>query len=815
MKNKSIILFFLIFLNIAVFAQREANIWYFGNYAGVDFNSGIPIPLLDGALARWEGVATFSDSIGNLLFYTDGEVVWNSQHNIMPNGTGLLGHQSSTECAIIVPYPQNDSLFYIFTVDREGKENGLCYSIVNMNLNDKKGDITSDKNIQIITPVPEKVTAVKHFNNKDIWLITHGWKTDSFLVYKITPDGINLTPQIYEVGTRHEEIGLSGNNAVGYMRVSPDGSKIALVLQVRQRIEIFDFNNQTGEVSNPIIVPDTAGGAYGVEFSPDASKLYVTSKFHLYQINLQAGSNQNIINSLTLVGSSPTNNFFGALQLATDGKIYLAHEFGYYLGVINNPEENVSTCNFNLFGFHLAGRQSMMGLPNFIPTYFLPPDFTYSDNCFGDSTKFNIKNITGIDSVFWDFGEPSSGQKNNSKLLYPKHLYANHGNYSVNLKIYRLGIEYLKNQIIKINAPQITLGEDTAICIGDTLILNAFEEFSTYIWNDNSTDSILAVTESGKYWIDVVNTYTNCSISDTIMIDLLPLPNFSLGNDTSFCINDSLKIGVNNYNAEYLWNTNSTDSIIFAETIGEYWLKLTDNYGCTNSDTINLSNYQLPVVFIGKDTVICPQTEIELSDYHKNAKYLWYDNSTNYNNYIITSGEYWLTLTDSVNCKNSDTIVITPKKYPEFNLGNDTIICQNEYLILKVNVEESSYLWNDETTFNTNFVDEQGLYILNVTNICGTVSDSINIEYKYCGNIHIPNIITPNFDNVNDYFLIKGIENEAWKLEIYNRWGNLIFISEDYQNDWNAEKNTDGVYFYILSNKKYNLIYNGFVHVYK
>ena len=127
MIKKTLIIFFFIFqFSNILFAQREANIWYFGTHAGVDFNSGIPIPLTDGQINRWEGVASFCDSLGNLLLYTDGDSVWNANHEPMENGYNLLGDPSSTESAIIIPYPQRDSLFFLFTVDEEGGDDGLC-----------------------------------------------------------------------------------------------------------------------------------------------------------------------------------------------------------------------------------------------------------------------------------------------------------------------------------------------------------------------------------------------------------------------------------------------------------------------------------------------------------------------------------------------------------------------------------------------------------------------------------------------------------------------------------------------------------------
>ena len=180
----------------ALYAQLEANNWYFGNYAGVSFSSGEPIALLDGALSTREGCATISDTNGNLLFYTDGQTVWNKNHLLMQNGGGLLGHPSSTQSAIIVPKPGSNTIYYIFTVPQALNYDGLRYSVVDMTLAGGLGAVTNQKNILLIQPVVEKVTAVRHANNIDIWVITHGRDNNTFYSFLITSAGVNMIPVI-------------------------------------------------------------------------------------------------------------------------------------------------------------------------------------------------------------------------------------------------------------------------------------------------------------------------------------------------------------------------------------------------------------------------------------------------------------------------------------------------------------------------------------------------------------------------------------------------------------------------------------------
>jgi hypothetical protein len=131
----------LIFCSTFIFGQKQGNIWYFGNNAGIDFNNATPKPLGNSALKTLEGCATVSNSKGELLFYTNGITVWNKNHLPMPNGTGLLGDTSSTQSAVIVPQPLTPNIFYVFTVDAEGRANGLQYSIVDMSLNGGLGDV--------------------------------------------------------------------------------------------------------------------------------------------------------------------------------------------------------------------------------------------------------------------------------------------------------------------------------------------------------------------------------------------------------------------------------------------------------------------------------------------------------------------------------------------------------------------------------------------------------------------------------------------------------------------------------------------------
>ncbi|MFC2111536.1 T9SS type A sorting domain-containing protein [Bacteroidota bacterium] len=133
--------------------------------------------------------------------------------------------------------------------------------------------------------------------------------------------------------------------------------------------------------------------------------------------------------------------------------------------------------------------------------------------------------------------------------------------------------------------PMVYLGKDTSVCEGDTFLLIATYPNSTYLWHDNSIDSILETINSGIHWVKV--TLGNCSTIDSIIISHKPLPLVSLGNDTTICEGDELILDATFPNASYLWNNNTTIPTCLASKEGTYWVELALN-NCFNNDTINI-----------------------------------------------------------------------------------------------------------------------------------------------------------------------------------------------------------------------------------
>ncbi|MDQ3191834.1 MAG: gliding motility-associated C-terminal domain-containing protein [Bacteroidota bacterium] len=622
-----IICFFCLF---SLKAQKENNYWYFGNNAGLDFNNGTPVALTDGELITNEGCATVSDYAGNLLFYTDGVNVWDRLHTRMLNGDSLMGDSSSTQSALIVKKPRADSIYYIFTT---AADSGLRYSIVDLTLNAGLGDVTADKNILVFTPSCEKLTAIRNFNGIDYWIIAHHKGTNSFYSYMLNSTGLSSNVVITNIGS-------SINNPKGYLKGSPDGSKIVNVNRGQGWLELFDFSNQTGLLSSLITIDNfSSDSLYGVEFSPNNNFLYVSQELpysYIYQYDLFSGSD---INS-TRVQIDSIGEGGGALQLGTDNKIYYARKGEEYLGVINEPNQQGIGCDYVENQTYLNGEISMLGLPPFViyENFFSPHNL-----CLGDTTQFRLFVTTTPDSVKWDFGDPSSGIFNYSTLINPSHYYSNLGSYDITVIIYRAGQVDTLKQTIEINPyPVVSIGNDTLLCPGDIIILDATTPNASYAWNNGTNSAFYNVASQGTYWVEV--EVNGCVTTDSIVIKD-KFKKFSLGPDIYFCYDETHLIDLNIPEVSYTWQDGSSDSYFHITEKGKYWVtvKLDE---CINSDTLLVGYNTTPKKNFNNDTIICKGKSILLNVKADNSTFLWQDYSTHDFFEIKEEGAYWIYVAD-------------------------------------------------------------------------------------------------------------------------------------------------------------------------
>lgn len=722
-------LFILLALTTSLTAQKEANIWYFGHNAGLDFNSGTPIPLTDGVMNTDEGCASIADADGALLFYTDGTYVWNKNHIQMPNGEGLLGHKSSTQSAVIVPKPGALNIYYIFTVDFTANPGGIAYSEVDMSLEGGLGDVTAIKNIQLITPACEKITAVLHENKQDIWVIGHAWNSANYMAWLVSTTGVNTNPVISTVGSITGSIGINDFNSIGYLKASAEGDRIAAAHWYDlNRVEIFDFDNATGQLSNTITLNGfTGSGCYGVEFAPSEPILYVTERTYdgyLYQYDLSS-NNQTIINNSRITLDSFAGRW-GALQLGPDGRMYVSKRSSTHLGIINKPDVLGFGCNYVDEGVFLAGQLSWIGLPSFIQSYFVLANFSFEGLCPGNPTLFTLEVAdSGLDSLQWNFGDPNSGLDNYSTEADPIHIFTDTGTFEVTLIVYGDGLSDTSTQEITLVAPDVNLGSDLLTCPEELNILDATTPEATYLWSDGSTNATLAASSAGIYFVEI--EIDGCPASDTIVISHLSTPNLDLGEDPSICEDETYIFDATTPNVDsYLWQNNSTDATLIATSEGNYSVTVTGTNSCTATDSAYLTINPLPVFSLGADTEVCENENYLLdAGLGNTSTYLWQDGSTNQTFNVSQAGIYSVEVT-TLNCTSSDEVEILYTDIPTIDLGNDTLICAGDELLLDAYYDDlTTYTWQNNSNLPTFKVTEPGTYTVTLQNICGTATDEI------------------------------------------------------------------------------------------
>ncbi|MEJ8757701.1 gliding motility-associated C-terminal domain-containing protein [Pontibacter sp. H259] len=727
--------------------NKQSNIWYFGSFAGLDFNNGAPTLLKDGVMDAFEGTASIADANGKLLFYSDGTTVWNKQHQVMANGNGLLGSANSAQACIIVPKPSSKTIYYLFTTDAVGKPNGLRYSTIDMAANGGLGAV-SEKNTLLYTPTSEKLTAIKHRNKRDVWVVSHESGTTKFISYLVTPEGVAVTNK--GVTTKFLDAFFPANTeaiaTIGCMKISPDGSKIVVTHRVSNTVRVFRFDNETGTLSgfpapHEITSLPASYDPYGVEFSPDNTKLYVSTDAgsKIYQYDVTSANPAIISASKKLVGQAnldptnpPTSFVGGSLQLAPDGKIYFARPASAHLGIINNPDAPGSDCNYVDKGLHLGGRLSTLGLPAFIQSNFhFTYDISFDINCFGEASNFAFDAPTSDHPTFmeWNFGDSASGANNTATTLSASHHFSAPGNYTVTFVRHINNKQETYTITIKVDAPPVVeLGPERWVCPGSEVTLDATTPEATYKWSNGSTSASITTTMPGTYWVDV--TVGKCTTRDEVKISNYPLPTVNLGADRELCEGETLELNAFNDGATYVWQDGSTNHTFIVTKAGTYTVEVTSKNGCKKSDAITIVYNPLPVVNLGPDRDICANTATVLDATQPGMTYKWSTGATIPIITVANAGEYWVTLTSNKGCSTTDVIRINHLPIPVINLGPDETLCSGDTKLLNATYPNSTYLWQDGSTNPTFLITEPGRFWVDVTNEFGcVVRDEIWVPY--------------------------------------------------------------------------------------
>lgn len=614
------IVFFCFILSFLVntlsgFGQQTANTWLFGSNVGLSFSTNPPTPLQAPFFYSLEGSSAISDGSGRPLLFSNGVGVYNRLKQLVPDGLGLAGDISSTCNSIIVPLPNNDSIYYVFTVSAAGYLLQLfAYTIVNIKANNDNGIILS-KNVSITDPVFEKIAAVRHCNKRDVWIVVRQGDNANYLSYLLTPAGFNPNPVVSS-----SVVNILGmdNNSIGALKFSPVGDKLAAVYSAEiEKVELMNFDNSTGKLSGGIlfkpndeVTQQPYRGIYGAEFSPSGSLLYVStsnnniSKAKIFQFSI-ASMNSTLIENSRIVILQKSGFVAGAMQLGPDKKIYITMTGDSALTTIESPDLPGIGCNVMyqkvLVGFR-AIKQDVLesGLPGFIASDLVDKyaghnfSIIRSPNCENLDVRFTLNYFLDIDSVHWYFGDGTE-----STIYQPAHTYPAYKRYEIKLKVFHRGcsgpILTILGQSLLFSKFGKVLPPDRALCNDSPLVIRSLVKASNYTWNTGSLSDSIIVNQPGSYTL-MVDT-DGCISKDTINITKKAPEYFVIREDTTVCKEKSLILMIPSGGRNILWSTGDTASMIIVSAPGTYSVKYETSTTCIFSYPLHIERGDCEIFF--------------------------------------------------------------------------------------------------------------------------------------------------------------------------------------------------------------------------
>ena len=318
--------------------------------------------------------SNISDENGNLLFATNGQWIANSTGDTMLNGSGINPGACTNawsyglpivSSSIVLPFPGNSSKFALLHQTCNGSAqygfmaSELYFSIIDITQDSGRGAVISKNNIIVQDHLNQGITACKHANGRDWWIVVLKDSTDSIYNILLTPQGItSITTQSLNV--------YHHNYYNGQPVFSPDGNKFSYHYvsgnspNKVHRIRISNFDRCTGVFSNTksINVTSTEDGL-GLAFSPDSKYLYFSSFHELFQLNtdtsnILASKQVVAINDTFYSPFSPFQTNFWLMYLAANGKIYLSSGNSVlHMHYINYPDSGGTACNVQQHAIHL------------------------------------------------------------------------------------------------------------------------------------------------------------------------------------------------------------------------------------------------------------------------------------------------------------------------------------------------------------------------------------------------------------------------------------------------------------------------------
>ena len=811
----------------------------------------------------------------------DGGKIWNKNNQVMYDMQGTEGGGwSAAQSSVVVPAPGEPNVFYLFTMEElefdvdgvvpsEPNGKGLRYFKIDMSLNGGLGDVV-EADVQVFDYSYEGICAIRHSNGTDYWILIYQ-DTSGIGVYSVTQNGVQFAG-VYPYPAFYSGFGI--------IKSSPTQSGVGAPCcnKVMTSAGLYDFNLSTGVLTLESDLGAASPNYF--EFSPNGAYLYasifdqISSANQLVQYNVFAPfQTGQTVESTAQVIEPNFNGLF--MQLASDGKIYFTEQsFGFttVLGTINCPNTSVPTVSSSVLSYENDPITSIgfFSLPNFPSWIFynsyeahiqFGPDTVYL--CPGDSLLLNAGEGTS-----WSWGGDAASNTNQFYTVTGPGIFS-----ATVTSTCGLGSDQIV--VLPCESPSpcegFDLGDPIAACLNDTIQLGAdlsgFQNISNLEWSGSGT-FLPSNTVANPLYIPSQNEYN--SGSSLIGLEV------SLASSTTV---PSGLLAYDHSSEDILFYINPLDGSIdsIQENTGKDWTAMGFRsadcllYGLSNIVTAPMLSSINPTTGTVVDIFSYPNHQFYAGEYD-NVNDVFYAVGMS----EINSGELLNQLLYSINPLNGALDTIGNLNLPAidgfFYTPNDGIngLAYDPALNVLFGISDNGKLYQiNPSNASINFVgntvssmrglaydeiqdklwavspsatlveiDKQtgaqlGSVVCdeifgNVTSLtfisgtCGegdTCADQLLIEFENCdneNNLSFPNVITANGDGINDFFEIQNLP-EKTEVIVLNRWGNVVFSSNNYQNNWagtdtSGKELIDGVYTYKLITKD-GIIGHGFVHL--
>jgi hypothetical protein len=250
---------------------------------GLNYNSGIPVEYLLCPMDSfgWGATAVMCDTNGDLLFYSNGDSVWNKNHQTMPNGVGGHSYEQSHQSALSLPKPGSSNIYYIFTSRMFRTPNPMFYYTIDMNGNNGFGEVIDIDTIPIGWDASDQLAAVYHKNKTDIWLVVRKHRESKYAAFLITSEGVNHQPVLSPAPSTSS----LDNDRHGFLKFSYDKKYFATCF--RKDVELGKFDIETGMAQylskfrlRDLIPGSPAYVTQSIDYSPCSKYMYLTGRLH-------------------------------------------------------------------------------------------------------------------------------------------------------------------------------------------------------------------------------------------------------------------------------------------------------------------------------------------------------------------------------------------------------------------------------------------------------------------------------------------------------------------------------------------------------